>query len=278
MPTIAPPSPMSGRSAADRALSEYALVWNACAALSTGVSRNLPPSASSGANAIACSTPSTRPQRSRRSAATDSMSEAEFTSSSRTSAGCGSWLAARSVSRLARPKPVSTTSAPASWACRAASKAIESRFRTPVMRSFLSPSTGPTSSAGGSQRDVAHAVRGDCDGVERRERLDQPAPGVVRGDHLVDVALGGGDARRQVLGRVLGGEALARGAGIVGAGDVAPAHDADRLLGAHDAELRLRPREREVRAEVARVHRDERAAERLAQHDGDLRDARLGER
>ena len=61
-----------------------------------------------------------------------------LTSSSSMSGGVGEapW-AARSVRRFARPKPVSTISAPASWAWRATSYAIESRVTTPVMRSFL---------------------------------------------------------------------------------------------------------------------------------------------
>ncbi len=59
-----------------------------------------------------------------------------FTSSSSTSTGCGSCAAARSVMRRARPKPVSTTSAPASWACRATSHAIECLLTTPVIRSL----------------------------------------------------------------------------------------------------------------------------------------------
>ena len=65
-------------------------------ALSAGVLRKLPPSASPGANAIACRMPSTRPQRSRRSSATASMSSGLLTSSSSTS-GAGSSLARRAV-------------------------------------------------------------------------------------------------------------------------------------------------------------------------------------
>ena len=56
----------SGASAAASAFSENALVSNAVIALLAGVSRKPPPSASAGANAIACSTPSSaapaRPQ------------------------------------------------------------------------------------------------------------------------------------------------------------------------------------------------------------------------
>src|SRR4051794_6278845 len=81
--------------------------------------------------------PSTRPQRSRRSSATASMSSGLLTSSSSTS-GTGSSLAAeRSVMRLARPNPVRTISAPATCSCLATSYAIDSRLMTPVIRSFL---------------------------------------------------------------------------------------------------------------------------------------------
>ncbi len=60
-----PPLGISGASAAASAFSENALVWNACVALAAGVLMKRPPIASSGAKAIACSTPSTPPQRSR---------------------------------------------------------------------------------------------------------------------------------------------------------------------------------------------------------------------
>ena len=111
-----------------------------------------------------------------------------------------------------------------------------------------------------------------------RQRLGQPPARVAREDDLVDEALGGGGAGAQVLVRVLGRELVARGGRVVGGGDVAPLDDRHGLLGAHDAELGLRPRERVVGAQVAGVHRDERAAERLAQHDRHLRHGGLGER
>ena len=119
------------------AFSENADVWNAIVALSTGVLRKLPPSASPGAKAIACRMPSTRPQRSRRSSATAWMSSGLLTSSSSTSGTGSSLVADRSVIRFARPKPVSTISAPAAWACLATSNAIDSRLMTPVISSFL---------------------------------------------------------------------------------------------------------------------------------------------
>ena len=65
------------------------------------------------------------------SAASASMSSGRFTSSSSTSGRSGSRAAARSVSRRARPKPVSTTSAPASWARSATAKAMLWRVTTP---------------------------------------------------------------------------------------------------------------------------------------------------
>src|SRR5437868_3550496 len=63
MLTTAPPSDINGANPADSAFNENALVWNAVRALSHGVSRNAPPSASSGANAMAWRNPSRRPQR-----------------------------------------------------------------------------------------------------------------------------------------------------------------------------------------------------------------------
>ena len=82
-----------------------------------------------------------RPPAPRASAVRCSVS---LTSSSSTSAGSGRLLAARSVRRRARPKLVSTISAPDSWARRATSQAIESLVITPVITSFLLSSiTGP---------------------------------------------------------------------------------------------------------------------------------------
>ena len=101
-PTIdAPSSGNRSDSPTASAFSEYADVWNAVIALSGGVLRKLPPSASSGAKAIACRMPSTRPQRSRRSSATASMSSGLLTSSSRTS-GAGSSLVGGAVGHALR--------------------------------------------------------------------------------------------------------------------------------------------------------------------------------
>ena len=66
---------------------------------------------------------------------------ASVTSSSITGAGSGSRLAIRSTSDI-RPKPVSTTVAPFSWASFATEKAIEASVMTPVTSSRL-PASSP---------------------------------------------------------------------------------------------------------------------------------------
>ena len=211
-------------------------------ALSAGVSRKLPPSASSGANAIACSTPSTRPQRSRRSAATAARSVGVVDVELEHVGRLRQRWPPRSVMRLARPKPVSTTSAPASWAWRATSNAIDSRLTTPVMRSFLPCSREITSQGSRTLRsskmrgpERTATIRAGCCGrsragtrhrVERRQRLDQAAARVARGDHLVDVALGGGDRGGQVLVGVRRARSASRAAsGSSAAAIVAPVDD-----------------------------------------------------
>ena len=78
-----------------------------------------PPSASAGANAIACRIPSSAFQRASMSVATAAMWSGSLTSSSSTSGGCGSRLAIRVVIRIPRPKPVSTICAPSCCAQRA---------------------------------------------------------------------------------------------------------------------------------------------------------------
>ena len=84
--------------------SENALVCTAVATLSHSVLRKLPPSASVGANAIACRNPSIRPHREASSSRTASICSGMFTSISRTS-GSGRRLATFSV-RLTRPPEV----------------------------------------------------------------------------------------------------------------------------------------------------------------------------
>ena len=160
----------------------------------------------------------------------------------------------------------------------ATSHAIESRVMTPVIRSFL-----PRSRRHHSCDRLAHprcsAGRGHGRRASRRASSRAARRGVERGDDLVDVALRRGGAGAEVLVRVVARRTRSRAA----SGSSAAAMSRrltipTACLAPMTPSSRLRPGEHVVGAEVARVHGDERAAERLAQHDGDLRHRRLGER
>ena len=101
------------------------------------------PRQTSGANPMAWSAPSTRPQVSDSRWRSASVCSRDVTSNSSTSVGFGNLRAVRSVRRRPLPAPVSTTSAPSSWASRATEKARDASVSTPVMSSRL-PSTIPT--------------------------------------------------------------------------------------------------------------------------------------
>ena len=111
-PPGSPPSGISGASADASALNEKALVRKASAADSGGVSRKSPPSASRGREGDRVERAVDRAPARLELAGSAAKSLGVFTSSSSTSGGSGSCAAARSVSRRARPKLVSTTSAP----------------------------------------------------------------------------------------------------------------------------------------------------------------------
>src|SRR3954467_4564803 len=91
--------------------------------------------------------------------------------------------------------------------------------------------------------------------------------------HL-DGALGGGVAAR-VLAREPVREAVLR---AVAGRQLTPVDDLHRRARAHDPDLGAGPRERGIGAEVLRVHRDVRAAERLAQDHGETWHLGAGER
>ena len=203
-----------------------------------------------GAKAIACRTPSSRPQRCVSSAATAARSASELTSSSSTSTGSGSRAAARSVSRRARPKLVSTTSAPSCCACSATCQAIESFVITPVISSL---------------RAVEHHDGHRADGSRRSEPASAPASR----RHSTSTAI------RQTSASVLVADA-----------DVA-GHQADVVAAAPTAR-RSRPRQRIVspkrtglleghvadaaqRDDPRRVERHQ--ADRARQHEHPVRDA-----
>src|SRR3954453_4478019 len=115
-------------------------------------------------------------------------------------------------------------------------------------------------------------------GAQHRQRSGQhPArlPGI---DDVVDVAALGRDVRvgepLLVLGDQLGAPGLDAGGGVerLAVDEVAPAG------GAHDGDLRRRPREREVGTDRLRVHHHVRAAVRLAGDDLHARHGRLAVR
>src|SRR3954454_3055267 len=198
-----PPLRISGRQAVASDLYEYV---ETCSALDTSAQpalRNSPPSTDCGPNAIECTMPSRPSTCSRTRSGSDARCSSSVTSSSITGAFPGSRLAIRST-RDIRPKPVSTTSAPFSWATLATEKAIEASVMTPVtssrlpannpdtelrslLRNFFLPGfSAPSAGPGGGQELVPHAeaavdrdhravdVRG---GVRRQERH--------RGRHLI---------------------------------------------------------------------------------------------
>ena len=172
------PPRAAGASAAASALSENALVskrHDRAAAL--GVSRKPPPSASAGANAIACSTPSSAPQRAielrRDRGEVLGLVDVQL---EHVGGSAAADLAARSVRRMPRPKPVRMISAPSSCAWRATSNAIEPRVRTPVMSSRLPSSMRRHSGMFPSGRRAAAPSRAR---QTRRRSRARVSPGAI---------------------------------------------------------------------------------------------------
>jgi len=94
-------------------LNENALTWSAVATLSHLVFKNSPPSASGGAYATECTSPSSRSHRFCVSFSAAAMSSGLVTSISRMSGTGFSFLAVIWVMLIIRPKLVSKSSAPA---------------------------------------------------------------------------------------------------------------------------------------------------------------------
>ena len=165
------------------AFSEYALVWIAVATLSHGVCRKLPPSASCGANAIACRNPSSLPHRVVSSSRTAAICSSSFASISRTSGGSGRRRATFCVMLTVRPKFVSTICPPCSWTARAAANAIDCGVSTPVINSFLPSSSMPRPSVSPratGRPSVATAPReGNARSVAPRVRLGSRRSGQI---------------------------------------------------------------------------------------------------
>src|SRR5262249_23920180 len=143
----------------------------------------------SGANPIACSTPSRRPPTLPASA---SRCAGSVTSSSRMRGSSGSRRAARWVKDMTRPNDVRMTSAPSSYARRATLNAVDASLRTPVTRIRFS-----LSSVGVSQWCVRMAAGGLRLALvdEDVERVAQHPASCARLDHDVDEATFGGTVR-----------------------------------------------------------------------------------
>ena len=141
---------------------------------------------------------------------------------------------------------------------------------TPVMSSRLPARITP----GPGDPGLARQPSG-----QRQQRPRQRARRLLRLDDLVDEPLAGGGRRRaDAHPRTRRRDGCAPPRESSAHPQLAAVDDPDRRPGAHDPELGVRPREHEIGAEVARVHRDVGAAVGLAQHDRQLRHARGGER
>ena len=108
---------------------------------------NEPPRHTSGAKPMACSAPSTRPQRSAKWSRRESACAGSVTSKATTSMPSPSLRAVRWVSLMPRPAPVRVISAPSDSANSAAPKASDASVSTPVITIRL-PSSRPTSRNG----------------------------------------------------------------------------------------------------------------------------------
>src|SRR5215813_795248 len=262
---------MSGSAATASAFNEYADTCSATATSSHGAVRKPPPRHDSGAKPIACTNPSSRPPTRSASA---SRSSVLVTSRSTTSGSDGRRLVARWVRLIARPKDVSTTSAPCSWASLAVPNAIEESFRTPVTR-IRRPSSSMRRDSP-SERRVRVAPRGGAVLLRRhaRQRGCELAASVGGRDHRVHVAaLGGGEGAGE-LRAVLLLECDLLGTPLVLVGDgseTLAVEDLHRRRPAHDGDLRRGPSAVPVAAERLRVHDDVRAAVGLADDDAQSR-------
>src|SRR5690606_6808407 len=86
----------------------------------------------------------------------------------------------------------------------------------------------------------------------------------------------GGEVRVGERVLVLGDELGPQGVGVLGGGQLTPVEDVHRALGPHDRDLRGRPGQVDVRAEVLGAHDVVGAAVRLAGDDRDQRHGGLG--
>ena len=242
----APPPRLHRAAAAPRAsaLSENALVWNAVERALAGRSRKPPPSASSGAKAIACSTPSSPPQRvaQLRGERVEVLGLVDVELEhvgwlgqlARGALGQPSSRVRSRSARSRRPPPAPARRPRTRW----------SRGQHAGDKQALALEHG--SSAGYSR--LASACTPAPNG-ERRERASTRSRVSLGRDHLVDVPVGGRRARRAGARRRRRRRARARSRRVVGGLDLAPVDDLDGLR-APITPICARPGEHEVGAEV----------------------------
>src|SRR2546426_5642471 len=158
---------------------------------------------------------------------------------------------------------------PISRAVRPTRMAISPRFAIRSLRNIGSP----------LQRDVSVLFRGAGLSLraKHRKRIDHPGAGLRRLDYVVDVAHPRGDVWVRETSPVLPDKLLLLLQRVVGSFEFLLVDDLDRLFGSHDGDLRGRPCEVEVPADVLRTHDVVGTAVRLPRDDRDLRDRRLAE-
>src|SRR3989475_9621317 len=158
---------------------------------------------------------------------------------------------------------------PISRAVRATRIAISPRFAIKSRRNICSS----------SERDVAVLLRRSALSFrsEDGERVNHAGPRFRGFDHVVEVSHPGGDVWVRKAIAVLAHELLLPPLRVLRLLDLLLEDDRDRAFRTHDRELRRRPSEVEVPADVLRTHDVVRPAVRFPRDDRDLRDGRLAE-
>src|SRR5215467_1497086 len=88
--------------------------------------------------------------------------------------------------------------------------------------------------------------------LERRERIDEPRARVARIDDVIDVPAARRNVRLRQLVRLLANLGIRRGNGIVALRDLATKEVLDGTFRPHDGDLRRRPRDVVIAANVLR--------------------------
>src|SRR5213594_519125 len=158
---------------------------------------------------------------------------------------------------------------PISRAVRATRIAISPRFAIRSRRNIRSP----------SQRDIAVLLGrpGLSFRAEDGEGVDPTRSGLRRFDHVIEVAHPRGDVRVREALAVVADEFLLLLPRIVGGFEFSFVDNLNGLLRSHDGELRRRPCEVEITADVFGAHHVVRTTVGLSGDDRDLRHSGLAE-